>query len=356
MLDEVQLRRTRAKHDPLGYRLEATVWDNPDWPHAAKDLGGRMLRDDSWRQIWVFPSRAEERVNALCTRIWGTTNSAATRRATVHWNLTLQRHDEEAWLGGRLIAKRHKRDTKPTLGREVVLISGGFEPRGGYNSMPRLEPLPDTVVEIRNLPLAAAHAAADLGAVIVDTHHEDTAALRSRHEYLLTELAEVSALLRRAGAHVSAGADSGTCRCGGHTCPPDGYTISEVATLTGLNPNTIRGWCAEGSLPALRTTRGWIIAKPLPARVGRIVLVPAEPDETTASLPAQTRAELGRRHGVDPQTVRTALARAQAAHEADPTHPTPPQPVNPGAPRPRYDPVGFDRWWHGRGRKNINAN
>lgn len=73
-----------------------------------------------------------------------------------------------------------------------------------------------------------------------------------------------------------------------------------------------------------------------------------------AARPPQNRAELAARHGVAISSVHRALAKAEAAHRADPAVPAPPAPLNPGSAVPVYDPDAFDAWWptrRGRGRR-----
>ena len=37
-------------------------------------------------------------------------------------------------------------------------------------------------------------------------------------------------------------------------------SVTEAATILGRNPGVVRQWCADGTLPAVRVGRGWVIA------------------------------------------------------------------------------------------------
>lgn len=53
---------------------------------------------------------------------------------------------------GRNVAHRANRDWRVQLGDGVVVVSGGFPPRGGSSKHPGLDPLDETVLEVRDVP------------------------------------------------------------------------------------------------------------------------------------------------------------------------------------------------------------
>jgi hypothetical protein len=64
-----------------------------------------------------------------------------------------------------------------------------------------------------------------------------------------------------------------------------------------------------------------------------------------------TKAELGRRYGVDRATITKVLARADKLHRENPhTNRKPPAPVDPDAVQLRYMAAEFDKFWERRPR------
>ncbi|WP_326581695.1 hypothetical protein OIE69_43785 (plasmid) [Actinacidiphila glaucinigra] len=173
---------------------------NSELPAAARELGGRW---DRTARYWHFDARDEQRVRELARDFFGTDGSPADEadKVTIRWNISnycQRRGDSELHLGGHRIASRRSRDEDVRLGVGVVLISGGFPGQGGSTKYPALEPLADTVVEIRDLPRALLDNLHRGAYEIVETT-VDVAALREERERLLARIAEIDATLAAHG-------------------------------------------------------------------------------------------------------------------------------------------------------------
>src|SRR5436309_1341086 len=60
---------------------------------------------------------------------------------------------------------------------------------------------------------------------------------------------------RRARVAERAGARRDPARLQGHMSPEDVVTVAEIAEILKLNPQTVRNWIDQGSLPAIRIGR-----------------------------------------------------------------------------------------------------
>jgi hypothetical protein len=63
---------------------------------------------------------------------------------------------DELLFGGRVIARRRYRDAAVLLGEGVIILSGGFPSRGGSMKHPRLAPLDNTILQVRDVPVSLA--------------------------------------------------------------------------------------------------------------------------------------------------------------------------------------------------------
>lgn len=257
-----------------GFILRARVAHHPSFPDAAHRLGGWKRKTTDRYEIWTFDARTETRVRALCLDIWGTDGSLGTDldMVTLRWTVP-DGQERQLWLAGRLVAQRERRDDPVRLGYGVTVVQGGFWPGGGSVKYPRLDPYDGTVLDIRDVPRAAAEkaAAADNDVTVIET---DTPiakeALRERRDQLLNDLRTINGLLDE---HVVPAAAPVRCRCGRHECPPEGYTVTEVAKLAGVTAVTVNAWCRKGAITAHRFGGRWIVPEPLPERVGNTRLL-----------------------------------------------------------------------------------
>lgn len=264
------VRITRMKTRQLGSVVCARITPHPAFPVAARLLGGFKHMSTGDHETWTFDVGIEGRVRTLCIDIWGTDGSLATDLDTVtlRW-IVPDARERELWLAGRLVARREQRDDPVRLGNGVTVVQGGFWPAGGSKKNPRLDPYDGTVVEIRNVPRAAADTAAALdGDVTVIETDEPLSKekLSERRDQLLDDLRAINELLDE---HVVPAAEPLRCRCGRHECPPEGYTVAEIAELVGVTATTVSVWCRTGAIAAHRFGGRWIVPEPLPERVGR---------------------------------------------------------------------------------------
>ena len=134
---------------------------HPNWPEPAKKLGGRWSPTDG---AWKFDSRERAEVKALLQRIYGTAGEPIKV-------VTVEMRPNEvgaAFAGdsytalGRVIVQRPGRDMKVRYGDGVVVLSGGFPSSAGSMRYPALgQPIPGTVLRIKDVPLAKAQKAGD---------------------------------------------------------------------------------------------------------------------------------------------------------------------------------------------------
>jgi hypothetical protein len=129
---------------------------HPAFIARAKELHGRY--DDG---LWLFPTEQEEGVRSICREIYGTDGTGDQVLVTLQVELGQMRlvGRPDFFLAGRRIAYRPQRDSRVRLGPRVTVIRGGFPASGGSIERPRLQPSPDTVVEVMDVPQEAAQAA-----------------------------------------------------------------------------------------------------------------------------------------------------------------------------------------------------
>lgn len=138
----------------MGNRLHVATPYHPSFAGRAKEIGGRWNAAD---KTWSFDTRDDARVRDLCRSIFGTDGSPTTL-VTLRVDMSAYKSDDECWIAGRLIAKRGARDYAVKLGDDCVLVAGRFPRSSGSRSSPDLGEN-DAVIEVRDVPLAAAEAA-----------------------------------------------------------------------------------------------------------------------------------------------------------------------------------------------------
>ncbi|MBF6333586.1 hypothetical protein [Nocardia transvalensis] len=167
---------------------------HPNWPSKARALGGEWSGS-----AWVFDSRDEDRVRQLARAVYGTdgtTDPAGTVTVRIEvLDVRGERGGKPAtlWQFGHKIATRFGRDEEPRLGNGVVLVTGGFKRSAGSHNYIELGPLPNTYVEVRDVPRTVA---LDHELHIVDEADDlDREALRAEQQRLVARLAEIDAIL-----------------------------------------------------------------------------------------------------------------------------------------------------------------
>lgn len=178
-----------------GERLIVRSPYHPDFPTGAKKLGGRWKSD-----AWVFDARDEERVRALCVEVYGedgTPQELVSLRVDID-GITTYGRETSIFVAGREIVRVRGRDSGAVLGEGVVVLEGDFT-SGGSRKNPAVEHDPGTVVEVRDVPRAAAEAAVDEYGVNVSILEPDDAddtalaKLAAERAQLIERLAEVDA-------------------------------------------------------------------------------------------------------------------------------------------------------------------
>ncbi|MGH3987458.1 MAG: hypothetical protein ACRDTZ_09090 [Pseudonocardiaceae bacterium] len=167
---------------------------HPDLPRKAHAAGGRFING-----VWRFDPRDEARVRQITCAIFGTDGTPGPT-ATV-WvpladfatHLRSQRGPEALWLLGRRLVTRRGRDDRVELGPGVVVLTGGFPGSGGSVKNPTLDPEPDTMLEVRDVPAAHPHIH-EYRLLAVDEKTERSALVAERAA-LVTRLAEIDELL-----------------------------------------------------------------------------------------------------------------------------------------------------------------
>ncbi|MFF8918435.1 helix-turn-helix domain-containing protein [Streptomyces sp. NPDC015032] len=277
--------RFRLKEIRSNYQLEVRVPHYPRFVAAARLLGGILIKTSDSSEHWHFAPSVEARVRELCISTWGTDGTLHKNSdlVTLHWQPDDLRWDKEAWLAGRLIALRPYRDSSVQLGWGVTVVQGGFPGRGGSIKNPALDPHDDTIVEILHVPRGIAEITRrdtpNVTIVEPETPGQPVshAALRARRDELLDELAILNQVL---ADKKGPAAEPLPCRCGSHECPPDGYTTAEIAEIAPVTRQTVIQWCKNGTLPAVKYGKNWIVLRPLPKYVRGIEL-PAAPQPGT---------------------------------------------------------------------------
>jgi hypothetical protein len=120
-----------------------------------RQLGGRW---DALSHRWSFDSRDEDRVRQLLLDQLGTDGGPD---VLVDCRLDLDQLPRTAYpryeplrLGALTVVERPGRDRPVSLGEGVVVIQGGFPPRGGSAKNPSWESEAGTILEVRDVPAA----------------------------------------------------------------------------------------------------------------------------------------------------------------------------------------------------------
>lgn len=152
---------------------------NPGFAPRAKALGGRFFKDPAGAR-WDFDPRDEERVRDLCRDIYGTDGSPAAIADTVTIRATLAatNYDRELYIAGRQVARALGRDSGARLSEGTIILSGKLDSGGSARNY-YLRAVGETVIEVRDLPRAAAQRAID---EIRDHAARTQAAWRSDYE------------------------------------------------------------------------------------------------------------------------------------------------------------------------------
>lgn len=140
----------------VGGRIRVASPYHPDLPARAKAIGGRW---DAAARAWAYDERDEERVRGLYREIYGEDGSGDAAPAACTMRCKMPYRMDEWYVAGRLVARRPGRDLPVRMGRGAILIQGEWPECAGSRARPLLsDRCDDIVIELRDVPLAAAQA------------------------------------------------------------------------------------------------------------------------------------------------------------------------------------------------------
>lgn len=135
---------------------------SPTFLQRMKDRGLKG-RFDRFRKAWIFPIEALDSVREILLKTFGTDGTLPPALADVWISLSKLyskepklRKKSEVWFFDRLLAKRPHRDAEVQLGAGVKVVEGGFPKYGGSKNYPSPDPLPNTILEVKGVPLVRA--------------------------------------------------------------------------------------------------------------------------------------------------------------------------------------------------------
>lgn len=170
----------------------------PEWPAAAKKIGGKWQPDT---KTWSFDVRDEAAVKALLGEHYGWIDG---NTETVDLRLTIEDHysiTNPLRVAGRMIARRPARDAEVRLGDGVVIVDGGFGSSGGSARYPDLfgreanGATPTVTLEVRDFPASAVEMIPEDFKPEIVSRELDRDGLTAERERLLARIAEIDALL-----------------------------------------------------------------------------------------------------------------------------------------------------------------
>lgn len=270
-------------------RLELHTPYHSDFVTKVREIGGRWSRD---RQVWSVDPRDEDRARELLINVYGTDGSPEVDADRVTIRIPLYRAEvgDQAWYAGRQIARRRHRDSSVELMGGAILVEGRLSPRGGSMRYPKIDADVDVVVELRDVPRRALEQHEDDEYEIVAEAPTPVApsveTLLARREELLKQVREIDEALTQldpeGSAHRREAEDEEAirlvaeaaerkradeakrpleCRCGQHTCKPEGMSPAEYARRVGRSRQTILAHIKRGEVAAVRHAGRWYITE-----------------------------------------------------------------------------------------------
>lgn len=188
-----------------GTTLQVASPYNPDFPKAARALGGKWHADS---KTWQFDTRDETRVRDLCMDIYGTdgrpvaAGDLVTLRITLEDGWYLDQRTGPLFFAGREIGRAFGRDSGARQGDGIVFLKGSVTSGGSAKNW-ETRTTKGAIFEIRDLPRAAAEKAkteVEQG-VILEIIEPDTtatdhrAALEAERAALMARIAEIDTAL-----------------------------------------------------------------------------------------------------------------------------------------------------------------
>lgn len=151
----VTLAATKMKDGTTRLALKTPY--SPELPAKCRALGGKWNAET---KTWYFDQRDADRVRSMCVEAFGVDPLAepdeAPELVTVRLNMdAFNTRAAELWMFGREIVSQPSRDGATRLGRDVVIISGGFL-GGGSRANPAMNAKDGTILEVRDVPRSLA--------------------------------------------------------------------------------------------------------------------------------------------------------------------------------------------------------
>ena len=165
----------------------------------AKMRGGKW--SDGTKQ-WMFDERDEFAIRSTLIDIYGTDDYESCEKTDVRIELdnmwSLVKDKGRLFFLGRELVRRKYYDNYVTLGVGVVVIEGGFPREGGSYREPELNPHKATVLEVRDVPVAAAEAALrEWPEAVTVLGQYDIEALQEERDFHAKRIAELDRLIAR---------------------------------------------------------------------------------------------------------------------------------------------------------------
>lgn len=170
---------------------------NKEFVSFAKMRGGKWSDAE---KVWMFDPRDEFAVRSALIDIFGTDDYESCPKVSVRVNLNyFVDIGDEFILFGRQLLRRRYSHRHVDMDGGVVIVSGGFPPESGSRRQPKIEPKPDTIIEVRDVPRDIAmrtwaeyrEAIELLGGVDLETLQEEKSALLKRIEQIDQMIADL---------------------------------------------------------------------------------------------------------------------------------------------------------------------
>ena len=148
----------RIEVEKSGNNVVLRAPEHPQLAEKASALGGKVKGG-----AWTFSGAKESDVRGLAKDLWGT-DGKSKDFVTLRVELSLFGEGPlgrmgEAWLCGRLLARRRSHDAPVELGPDVKVVAGSFSTWGGSPGRPALGARYGTTVDVAGVPRGAAEAA-----------------------------------------------------------------------------------------------------------------------------------------------------------------------------------------------------
>ncbi len=197
MLEGVVKRMVKV--DRSNGMLAVTCPYSKSFVSFAKMRGGKW--SDGTKQ-WMFDERDEFAIRSTLIDIYGTDDYESCTKVDVRVELdnmwSLVKNRGRLFFLGRELVRRRYYDNYVTLGTGVVVIEGGFPRKGGEYREPELKPEDGTILEVRDVPVAAAEAALrEWPEAVTVLGQYDIEALQAERDFHAKRIAELDTLIAR---------------------------------------------------------------------------------------------------------------------------------------------------------------